>query len=284
MSLPDDLPDIEISIEKKLRKRKYVIPATTLITASVLLWIVYLMMQLYIQGFYWTCLPAAVLTHSILIICLHDGTHKSITRTWIDRLIANLSAALLFMPFGELYRKYHLIHHRNTNLENDPISPPVLRKLFIKNRYYYILCECIPLLYTFYLVMNYQKAENRNTRSHEITISFMYLICSIVVSVLWFLLLKPSIEFIFITLALFNLVTVLRNWCEHMGTDTDRKSNTYWFPFGFGIGHHDLHHQKTYLSWLTLTISLPFRRKDTNPIKALYGILFKKEFSFYSKS
>lgn len=284
MNLPADRVDIEINIEKNLRKVKYIIPLATLIASTLLLWGIYLLMNLYTLGYYWVCIPAGILTHSVLIICLHDGTHKSITRTWLDRLIANLSGALLFIPFGEFYRKYHLIHHRNTNLENDPISPPVLRNLFIKNRYYYVLCECLPLLYTFYLVMNYQKEENKSTRTHEITISVAYLFFSVIVSVFCFVLIKPSVEFIFLTLIFFNLTTVLRNWCEHMGTETDKKSNTYWFPFGFGIGHHDLHHQRPYLSWLTLTLGLPFHKKDTNPIKALTGILFNKKFSFYSKS
>lgn len=274
---------LESDLEQRLRKFKHLIPLVTLLTASLLLLGIYWLMNLFIQGFYWVCIPAGMLAQSFLIICLHDGTHKSITRTWADRLIANLSAALLFMPFGELYRKYHLIHHRNTNLENDPISPPVLRKLFVQNRYYYILCECIPLLYTFYLVMNYQKSENRNDTSNGITISLVYLVSSIAVSVFWFILLQPSVEFILITMIVFNLVTVLRNWCEHMGTEPDRKSNTYWFPLGFGIGHHELHHRKPYLSWLTLTVGLPHHKKDTNPFRALAGILFDKAFSFYSK-
>jgi len=283
MSLYSESLEIEIGIEKKLRKFKHIIPLVTLVTASLLLWGIYLLMNLFEQGFYWVCVPAGILAQSFLIICLHDGTHKSITRTWVDRVIANLSTALLFMPFGELYRKYHLIHHRNTNLENDPISPPVLRKLYIQNRYYYILCECIPFLYTFYLVMNYQKSENRYDQSNGINISLVYLISSMVVSVLWFALVEPSVEFIILTMIVFNLVTVLRNWCEHMGTETERSSNTYWFPLGFGIGHHDLHHRKPYLSWLTLTVGLPYHKKDTNPLRALVGILFDKTFSFYSK-
>lgn len=283
MKLSPDSLDKEIGIEKKLRKFRLVIPLTTLITASLLLWGIYTLMKLFEQGHYWTSIPAGVLAQSFLIICLHDGTHKSITKTWLDRLIANLSAALLFMPFGELYRKYHLIHHRNTNLKDDPISPPSLRKLFVKNRYYYILCECLPLLYTFYLVMSYQKSENGNTKPEGINISLFYLACSIVVSVLWFVLVDPSVVFIFLTMIVFNLVTVVRNWCEHMGTETNKKSNTYWFPLGFGIGHHDLHHQKPYLSWLTLTLGLPYHKKDTNPIRAVNGILFDKTFSFYSK-
>jgi len=276
-------PDLEINIEKRLRKFKFLIPIATFFTASLLIWGIYVLMNLFKDGSYWACIPAGFLVHSYLIICLHDGIHKSITRTRFDRLFANISAALLFLPFGEPYRKYHLIHHRNTNLENDPISPPVLRKLYLKNRYFYILCECIPLLYTFYLVMSYQKSENKRAPSKEISMNFGYLFLSIAISIGWFILLKPSILFMISTLLVFNVVSVLRNWCEHMGTNPDKTSNTYWFPLGFGIGHHDLHHHKPYLSWLTLTIGLFTHKKDTNPLKALFEILFVKSFSFYTK-
>lgn len=276
-------PSLEINLEKRLRKFKYLILIVTITTATFLLWGMGLLMNLFIEGYYWAFIPAGLLAHSYFIICLHDGIHKSITRTKFDRLFGNISAALLFVPFGELYRKYHLIHHRNTNLENDPISPPVLRKLYVQNRYFYMLCECIPLLYTFYLVMSYQISENKRPPSREITINYFHLVISIVVSVLWFILLKPSIWFIIFTLLAFNIVSVLRNWCEHMGINPEKSSNTYWFPLGFGIGHHDLHHQKPYLSWLTLTVGLFSKKKDTNPIKALLGILFDKSFSFYTK-
>ena len=283
MEQPEEIPEREINLEKNLRKVKFIIPLATLIMASCLLWGIYLLMNLFVSGYYWTCIPAGILAQSFLIICLHDGTHKSITRSWVDRVIVNLSAALLFIPFGELYRKYHLIHHRNTNMENDPIAPPVLRKLFDRNRYYYILCECIPLLYTLYLVGNYQQSELKKSSSGEIRISVAYLVGSILFSVGWFIFLEPSVAFILSTLFVFNLATVLRNWCEHMGTDASKKSNTYWFPLGFGIGHHDLHHRKPYLSWLTLTLGLPYRKKDTSPVKALYGIIFDKKFRIYTK-
>jgi len=276
-------PNLEIQLEKRLRKYKYLIPLATFVTATLLILGIGQLMDPFVKGYYWACIPAGFLAHSYLIICLHDGIHKSITRTRWDRWFANISAALLFVPFGELYRKYHLIHHRNTNLENDPISPPALRELYVKNRYYYMLCECIPLLYTFYLVMTYQKSENKRLPTKEITISLGFLILSISISFVWFLLLQPSIGFILSTLLVFNVVSVLRNWCEHMGTDHEKTSNTYWFPLGFGIGHHDLHHKKPYLSWLTLTFGLLSHKKDTNPVKAIFGILFDKSFSFYTK-
>ena len=276
--------NLEIELEKRLRKQRYLIPTATFLISILLLAGIGALMGLFVRGYYWTFIPAGLLAHSFLIVCLHDGIHRSITRTRFDRLYANVCAALLFVPFGELYRKYHLIHHRNTNGDDDPISPPVLRSLYLRNRYFYMLCECVPLLYTFYLVMSYQKEENERAPAHEISISYRYLFLSIAVSVAWFIILEPSVWFVFLTLIAFNIVSVLRNWCEHMGTNPDKQSNTYWFPLGCGIGHHDLHHQKPYLSWLTLTIGLLHRKRDTNPFKALYGILFKRSFSFYTKS
>lgn len=276
-------PQLEIKLEKRLRKYKYLIPSVTFITAAILLWWIYLLMNLFEAGYYWAFIPAGFLAQSVLIICLHDGIHKSITRTWFDRFLANISAAILFVPYAEIYRKYHLIHHKNTNLKNDPISPPILRELYLKNRYFYMLCECIPLLYTFYLVMNYQKSANKRGSSKEITMSFGYLFFSILVSVVWFIILQPPVWFVILSIFAYNIFSVLRNWCEHMGTNPDKSSNTYWFPLGFGIGHHDLHHQKPYLSWLTLTVGLLTHKKDTNPFKSLFGILFNKSFGFYTK-
>ncbi len=276
--------ELEIKLEKRLRRRKYLIPTVTFITAIILIWGINLLMELFVQGRYWTFIPAGLLAHSFLIVCLHDGIHKTITRSRFDRLFANLSAALLFVPFAEPYRKYHLIHHRNTNLDNDPISPPPLRKLYRLNRYWYMLCECVPLIYTFYLVMSYQVSTDARERARGITIRRDYLVLSIAVSIAWFILIQPSIWFVLCTLFSFNVVSVLRNWCEHMGTNPDKTSNTYWFPLGFGIGHHNLHHQKPYLSWLTLTVGLFYTKRDTNPFKALYEILFDRSFSFYTNN
>ncbi|MBF4483594.1 hypothetical protein [Flavobacterium sp. CSZ] len=104
---------------------------------------------------------------------------------------------------------------------------------------------------------------------------------SIALSVMWFIVIKPPFHFILLTLLLLNLISVVRNWCEHMGTSLERKTNTYWFPMGFGISNHDVHHQHPNLSWLTLKIGLMKRKKNSNPIKSLKGIFFDKAFTFY---
>lgn len=275
--------DLERVIEKCLRQSKFFIPTATLLTTAFLLWSLYFLMSIFKTGHYWSFIPAGFLVQSFLIISVHDGSHNSITRTWMDRLIANVCSALLFMPFGELYRKYHLIHHGHTNVELDPISPPVLRQLFTRNRFYYILCECVPLLYTFYLILKHPKKNNSSSQPNAIRLSYGYMGLSLLISITFWILVDPPLYFILLTLIVYNLASVARNWCEHMGTELNKKSNTYWFPLGMGIGHHDLHHQRPNFSWLTLTLGLPFHKKDTNPIKAVGEILFNKSFRFYTK-
>ena len=272
----------EISIEKKLRKKSFLIPFTTIFCASLLLLCIGYCMHLFQQGFYWAFIPASFCAHSFLIITVHDGSHKAITKTKYDRLIVNISSALIFIPFyGEHYRKYHLIHHGYTNTELDPLASPSLKKLYHKNRYLYMLMESIPVLYTSYLILNFNKRENTQRITKSLKINKIYFILSICLSIIWFILINPPFYFVLLTLLLLNIISVVRNWCEHMGTSLDLKTNTYWFPMGFGIGNHDIHHEHPNLSWLTLTIGLMKREKNSNPIKTLKGILFDNAFTFY---
>ncbi|MDA6072756.1 fatty acid desaturase [Flavobacterium sp. AC] len=275
-------PINEISIEKKLRKKTFLIPFTTIFCASILLLGIGYCMHLFQQGFYWAFIPAGFCAHSFLIVTVHDGSHKAITKTKYDRLIVNVSAALIFIPFyGEHYRKYHLIHHGYTNTELDPLASPILKNLYHKNRYLYILMESIPVLYSSYLIFDFNKNKNAQKVTNALQINKIYFILSIGLSIIWFIILQPPFYFILFTLLLLNLISVVRNWCEHMGTSLDRKTNTYWFPMGFGIGNHDVHHEHPSLSWLTLKIGLMKRQKNTNPLKSLKGILFDKAFTFY---
>ena len=99
------------------------------------------------------------------------------------------------------------------------------------------------------------------------------------VLVVW--LVQPSIWFFLGSLFVLNIGTTLRHWCEHLGTAKDRESNTYWFPLGMGIGNHETHHHHAHLSWLTLSIGLMYRKRQTNPLKALLGVMFDKNFGHY---
>ncbi|WP_289660467.1 fatty acid desaturase family protein [Flavobacterium panacagri] len=272
----------EISIEKKLRKNPLLIPLTTFLFAFILLSLIGYCMYLYEAGFYWTFLPAGLLVHSFLILTVHEGSHKAITKTKFDRFILNLCSALVFLPFyGEHYRKYHLIHHGYTNTDLDPLASPMSQKIYQKYRYLYILLESIPALYTFYLIFDFNKREDSKKFNNILKINRLYFTISICVSVVWFFIIKPPIYFVLLTLFVLNIISAIRSWCEHMGTSLEHKTNTYWFPLGFGIGNHDVHHEHPNLSWLTLTIGLFKREKNSNPIKTIRGILFDKSFTFY---
>ncbi|KAF2514920.1 fatty acid desaturase family protein [Flavobacterium foetidum] len=272
----------ELSIEKKLRKNPFLIPVITFIIAFILMLSIAYCINLYEKGFYWTFLPAGLLLHSFLIITVHDGSHKSITKTKFDRFILNFCSALVFLPFyGEHYRKYHLIHHGYTNTDLDPLASPLSQKLYKRHRYLYIVLESIPVLYTFYLIFNFNKSENSKKFKKTLKISRLYFLISICISIVTFLIIKPPIYFVLLTLFVLNIISAVRSWCEHMGTSLEHKTNTYWFPLGFGIGNHDVHHEHPNLSWLTLTIGLFKREKNSNPIKTLRGILFDKSFTFY---
>lgn len=272
----------EISIEKRLRKNSLLIPFTTLFFACLLLFSIGYFMSLYERGFYWAFIPAGFFAHSFLIITVHDGSHKAITKTKFDRFIVNLSSSLIFIPFyGEHYRKYHLIHHGYTNTDLDPLSSPRSKKLYQKHRYLYIFLESIPVFYTFYLIFDFNNRENTKKVNNALKINRIYFILSICISIIWFLIINPPVYFVLLTLLFLNIISAVRNWCEHMGTSLEHKTNTYWFPMGFGIGNHDVHHEHPNLSWLTLTIGLLKRDKNSNPIKTLRGILFDKSFTFY---
>jgi len=272
----------EINIEKKLRKNALLIPLITFLLAFILLSSIGYCMHLYKAGFYWTFLPAGLLLHSFLIITVHDGSHKTITKTKFDRLILNLCSAIVFLPFyGEHYRKYHLIHHGYTNTDLDPLASPMSKKIYQKYRYLYIILESIPAIYTFYQIFDFNKREDSKKFNNKLKINKILFILSIFVSIICFLIIKPPIYFVLLTLFILNIISAVRSWCEHMGTSLEHKTNTYWFPLGFGIGNHDIHHEYPNLSWLTLTIGLFKKEKNSNPIKTLRGILFDKSFTFY---
>ncbi|MDC1221977.1 fatty acid desaturase [Salibacteraceae bacterium] len=273
----------ELGIEARLRKFSWVIPLATILAGTLIAGAMYYLSELFHDGYWWAFIPSGLLMHSFLIVTMHEAAHKSITRSKADRIILNISSAVMLLPMvGELFRKYHLMHHANTNLSADPLWPPVKRELYEDKRWFYILCEGVPLVFTLYLIMkskSTQKIENTNVKSVPISIFNMVWASAISLIVLW--LVQPSVWFVLGSLFVLNIGTTLRHWCEHLGTDTNRESNTYWFPLGMGIGNHETHHHHANLSWLTLSVGLLYRKPQTNPVKALLGVLFNKRFGHY---
>lgn len=115
----------------------------------------------------------------------------------------------------------------------------------------------------------------------SVPISVINMVWASAISLLVIWLVQPSIWFVLGSFFVLNIGTTLLHWCEHLGTATDRESNTYWFPLGMGIGNHEAHHHHAHPSWVTLSIGLFYRKRQTNPLKALCGVLFDKDFAHY---
>ena len=278
----------ELQLEKSLRKIRWLIPLITLFTGFLLIVGTAYSMYLFKEHYYWTIVQAAFLTHAFFIVIIHDGAHKSITRTKFDRILMNFGSGLMLLPFyGEYFRKYHLVHHANTNTEVDPLWPKFKKHLFENKRWFYILCEGIPLLFTAYMVFQ-SNAEKKELKVSKIPnspkVNMGYLLFSILVSIVVIIYAHPSVLFCLGTLFFLNLISTLRHWCEYLGTDPNNSSNTFWFPLGMGIGNHDTHHHFPQVSWFVLLIGLFARKKTTNPLKTLYSVLFDRSFVHYKNN
>jgi fatty acid desaturase len=273
----------EKNIEQKLRTYKWFIPFMTVLVAALLYWAICLCEIAFEKGYYWVVIPAGIFVHSFFIVVVHDGGHKAITRTKFDRFIMNLGSGVMLLPFyGELFRKYHLIHHANTNSEVDPLWPDFKKGMYSKARWFYILCELVPLAFTLVLIVSGKKKQSAKALKQP-SVSIPYILLSILISLVVAYYTRPAVWFIVGTLLSVNVVKLFRHWCEHMGVDLNKETNTYWFPLGMGIGNHEAHHEFPHFSWLTMMIGLPYRKKDTNPFKVLYQILFMKSFSHYKE-
>jgi fatty acid desaturase len=273
----------ELELEKRLRKKKWLIPTFGILMSIVLITLVWMSLFLFNKGYWWVIFPAGLLAHSFFVIALHDAAHKAITRTKADRWILNSASGLLILPFfGEVFRNSHLIHHAHSNSENDPLWHENKEFLFKKNRLFYVLCELVPLLFHGFLFLRSRKLQKqRKIKGPGINLWFVLFATSISVALI--LVLKPSIWFVLGMIVSLNIFGKLRHWCEHIGTDVNGSNNTFWFPLGLGVGNHDTHHYAPFVSWLALSIGLVKRKKNSNPIYAVYGVLFRKEFRHYSE-
>jgi fatty acid desaturase len=273
----------EFRIEQSLRKIPWLIPVATLIITSILYLCQRYFMDWFEQGHYWVIFFSGLFAHGFFIILVHDGSHKSITRTWADRYLMNLGAGLMLMPFyAEPFRKFHLIHHSNTNTEVDPLWPDTKKILYQKHRWLYVICSLLPLMFTLYSVLTQQRKTKK--LKHDVMspkMNLYHMAWATVVSAAVIYWAKPSLAYVISTLLVLNAISVLRHWCEHVGYNNAHESNTFWFPFGMGVGNHDVHHHVPHLSWLTLSIGLWSRSKTTSVPKALYGILFDPQFEHY---
>jgi fatty acid desaturase len=87
----------EFQLEQSLRRFPWFIPLMGFLAAGLLYWAQAPLMRWFSEGHYWVVLFSGMLAHGFFIVLVHDGAHKSITRTKADRWIMNLGAGLMLL-------------------------------------------------------------------------------------------------------------------------------------------------------------------------------------------
>ena len=273
----------ELKMDAFLRRNPWILASATLLTAGSLYFGIYWAMTLFDAGHYWSIVLSGLFAHAFFVITMHDGAHESLSRTRFDRLIMNTAAGLIILPlYTELFRKYHLLHHAHTNTELDPLWASNKKKLFEKHRLLYAVLQALPFVLNLYMLATRTKKE-KQAHPFQPEIGIGYILWSFAVSGAVIYCVLPSVWFVLGTFAFMTSIGAVRYWGEHMGVDPEKESNTHWFPLGMGIGNHEAHHHYPQLSWLTLTIGMWFRKKDTHPLKTVYRMFFDKRFRHYGK-
>jgi fatty acid desaturase len=268
--------------EALLRRVPFAIPTLTLLTAAALYAGVGGCLWLYEKGAVGTVVLSGLLVHAFVIVLVHDGAHRAITRTRADSLLMNVGCGLVLLPFyGELFRRYHLIHHAHTNEGVDPLWPAFKKRLYLEHRRLYMLAELLPFAFIILvLVKGAPREPSRRATGPRLRPWLMALSLSVAVGTAWWV--RPRAGFVVLTLLCANAWGAVRHWCEHIGLDPRKESNTYRFPLGMGIGNHDAHHQHPGFSWISMAVGLARRPKDTGPLRTLWSMLRRPDYLPYA--
>ncbi|AOP33118.1 hypothetical protein A0128_04140 [Leptospira tipperaryensis] len=286
ISFPED--DWERKFEKRIRKQKGLVLLVSLLVAGILYSGIFGLYLLFQNGYYLVLPFSGLLLHAWMILLVHEGAHRNLTRSTLDRWILNLASALVFLPFyGEPFRKIHLYHHAHTNDIDDPLWPDWKKNLFRNRRKLYVLVELIPLFSSVAAILfskrNSSKVEKRSSSVglHSQVRSILFLCFSFSISIFLYIELKPNLWFVLGSFLFANVWGSLRHWCEHTGLRSDLESNTFSFPLGMGIGNHETHHADPSLSWISLSAGLRRREKTITLRGCLQGIWSNSKYIHY---
>lgn len=265
-------------IEKALRRFRWVVPLLTFATTGLCFGLIWACERFFVAGHVWIVVVSGLLTHALMVVAVHDGAHRAITKTSFDRLYCSLVAGLLLMPlYGEAFRRYHLLHHAQVNGEHDPLYLPAKAKLFEKNRIVYMVLDVIPFLLG--IVCN-QTQTAPDVKAPPMGLKFVALGFGASGLVLYCL--RPSLVFVGLNIVTLYVWASIRDWCEHFGTDEGRVANAYFFPLGMGIGNHEAHHEWPHYSWITMALGLWRRKIDTHPLRAAMQMATNPHFRHYT--
>lgn len=271
----------ELRIDAFLRRNPWVLATVTCIVAGSLYVAIYESMLLFDHGCHWSIVVSGLCAHAFFVITMHDGAHQSLSVTVADRWIMNTSAGLIVLPlYTELFRKYHLLHHAHTNTELDPLWASNKKQLFEEHRLLYAFLQALPFVLNLYMLAT-RTTREKQAYPFQPEVSVLFIVWSFLVAGCVVYVAQPSPWFVLGTFAFMTSIGAVRYWGEHMGVEEGKDSNTHWFPLGMGIGNHEAHHYYPELSWLSLTIGMWFRKKDTHPLKTIYRMFFDQRFKHY---
>lgn len=272
---------LEKKWEARLRRKSWLIPLLSLLALSLLYSAWLLCLWAFEAGFWGFLFLSPFITHAQMIIMVHDGSHRAITKSKFDDWVMNLGGALFFIPFyGELFRYFHFIHHSYTNQSLDPLWPQEKERLFNWNRQLFVLSEMIPILSTLIALFMGRSQRREKLKRPPYRINYFRIVVSTIISIALAIWLQPSAWFVILNLLGASLLAKVRNWCEHTGFE-DKESNTYWFPLGMGVGNHAAHHDQPQISWLSHMICLWNKPRDTHPLKTLWRMFRDPHWKHY---
>jgi fatty acid desaturase len=274
--------DFESRVEARLRGIPFAVAALTLLTAGLLYAGIGACLRLYEAGVVVVVVLAGLFVHAFVIVLVHDGAHRAITRTGADSALMNVGSGLVLLPFyAELFRRYHLIHHAHTNEDVDPLWPPFKKRLYARHRRLYMLAELLPFALTILAIASGALRESaERVRGPRLRAWGLALSLVTAVATGWWV--RPRLGFVLLTVLSANAWGELRHWCEHVGFDPRKESNTYRFPLGMGIGNHDAHHRHPGYSWIAMAVGLALRPKDTGPLRTLVAMLRHPDYMPYA--
>jgi fatty acid desaturase len=231
---------------------------------------------------------SGLLLHAFMIVVVHDGAHRAITRTRFDSVLMNVGAGLVLLPpYGELFRRYHLLHHAHTNEPVDPLWPPFKKDLYRRHRRLCMLAELVPFAFTILVLL--RGARTRPSLGGP-RVRPAYVVMASLAAIVVAVAVRPRPGFVLLTVLCANAWGAVRHWCEHVGPvrsqpelpEAPRESNTYRFPLGMGIGNHAAHHAHPGYSWIAMAIGLAGRPRETGPLSTVWSMLVRPDYQPYA--
>ena len=209
-------------------------------------------------GAWWPiyALGAGWLMHGAFILVAHDAAHGNLFGPGVDRWVGAVATGALLLPFAAgTYVDLHRTHHARANGAGDNNWTPLRDRLYRRSRLLYVAYELLPV------ISNVDRIGASSCKDRAAA----GVAWATAAGIGWWA--APGWAWYAVALSGLTIANAARLWVEHMGEDesatqasTPAVANTYGgCVFGFGIGHHDLHHRAPWIPAPILTIGLWLR-------------------------